>query len=74
MAEVLTIESPAPERAPVQVAAAPDAGMIFERPVLESRYTFDRFVVDQSNRVAFNAARTVAADLRTRINAVRDME
>ncbi|MBM6575397.1 chromosomal replication initiator protein DnaA [Microvirga sp. SRT01] len=68
VAEVLTIESPAPERAPVQVAAAPDAGMIFERPVLESRYTFDRFVVDQSNRVAFNAARTVAEPGRPRFS------
>ena len=29
-------------------------------PLLDSRFTFDRFVVDASNRVAFNAARAVA--------------
>jgi chromosomal replication initiator protein len=29
-------------------------------PVLDSRFTFDRFVVDASNRVAFNAARALA--------------
>ena len=31
-----------------------------ERPALDARFTFDRFVVDQSNRVAFNAARALA--------------
>lgn len=30
------------------------------RPALDPRFTFDRFVVDQSNRVAFNAARAMA--------------
>jgi chromosomal replication initiator protein len=29
-------------------------------PLLDSRFVFDRFVVDASNRVAFNAARAVA--------------
>ena len=29
-------------------------------PLLDSRFTFDRFVVDTSNRVAFNAARALA--------------
>ncbi|MBY8828121.1 chromosomal replication initiator protein DnaA [Hephaestia sp. CMS5P-6] len=29
-------------------------------PVLDSRFTFDRFVVDASNRVAFNAAQALA--------------
>ena len=31
-----------------------------ERPVLDSRFTFEGFVVDASNRVAFNAARAMA--------------
>ena len=31
-----------------------------ERPRFDSRFTFDRFVVDTSNRVAFNAARALA--------------
>jgi chromosomal replication initiator protein len=30
------------------------------RPVLDTRFTFDRFVVDASNRVAFNAAKALA--------------
>ncbi len=30
------------------------------RPALDPRFTFDRFVVDQSNRVAFNAAQALA--------------
>jgi chromosomal replication initiator protein len=33
-----------------------------ERPALDPRYTFDRFVVDASNHVAFNAARLMAED------------
>ncbi|QNE33265.1 chromosomal replication initiator protein DnaA [Sphingomonas sp. NBWT7] len=37
-------------------AATPDA----EQPVLDPRLTFDRFVVDTSNKVAFNAARLLA--------------
>jgi len=31
-----------------------------ERPAFDPRFTFDRFVVSTTNRVAFNAARTVA--------------
>ena len=31
-----------------------------ERPVLDPRFTFDRFVADASNRVALNAARALA--------------
>ena len=46
---------PAPN--PTSVPATPSAA---ERPVLDPRYTFDRFVVDQSNKVAFNAAKAVA--------------
>ncbi len=37
-----------------RTAASPD------RPRFDSRFTFDRFVVDTSNRVAFNAARALA--------------
>jgi len=40
------------------VVAPPAAGV--PRPALDPRFTFDRFVVDQSNRVAFNAARAMA--------------
>ncbi len=40
----------------VSVAAKPAA----ERPTLDARFTFDRFVVDAANRVAFNAARALA--------------
>ncbi|MDQ2892478.1 MAG: chromosomal replication initiator protein DnaA [Pseudomonadota bacterium] len=35
-------------------------GPVAIRPVLDARFTFDRFVVDASNRVAFNAARTLS--------------
>ncbi len=52
-------EPPAPPPvAPVAaiVAAKPAA----ERPVLDARFTFDRFVVDAANRVAFNAARALS--------------
>lgn len=50
---------------PVPVPAAPAvadtaAPAEVERPALEPRYTFDRFVVDASNRVAFNAAKALA--------------
>lgn len=53
--EVLTPNSaggPAHGDAP-QAAARP-------RPVLDTRFTFDRFCVDASNRVAFNAAKALA--------------
>jgi chromosomal replication initiator protein len=42
---------------PVTPSAQAGAG---ERPNLDSRFTFDRFVVDTSNRLAFNAARALA--------------
>jgi chromosomal replication initiator protein len=45
----------APASAPVATVAAG-----IERPALEPRYTFDRFVVDASNKVAFNAAKALA--------------
>ncbi|CAN5370261.1 chromosomal replication initiator protein DnaA [soil metagenome] len=41
-------------------AAAASAQTVSERPPLDPRFTFDRFVVDASNRVAFNAARALA--------------
>jgi len=46
---VVTAEAPA-------IPMAPPA----ERPVFDPRFTFDRFVTDGSNRVAFNAAMTLA--------------
>ena len=49
----------APEPA-APVAAAATAGPAKPRPVLDPRFTFDRFCVDASNRVAFNAARALA--------------
>jgi chromosomal replication initiator protein len=49
---ILTAEAPAiPLAAEIAVSA---------RPSLDPRFTFDRFVVDSSNRVAFNAARALA--------------
>lgn len=42
---------------PVTPSAQAGAG---ERPNLDSRFTFDRFVVDTSNRLAFNAAKALA--------------
>lgn len=44
---------PAPRPAPAAAEAA-------ERPALNAQFTFDRFVVDESNMVAFNAARALA--------------
>lgn len=42
------------------VVAPPLVGKPAVRPTLDPRFTFDRFVVDHSNRVAFNAARALA--------------
>lgn len=57
--------APVAVAAPVQPAAAsaaakPASAPDVERPALEPRYTFERFVVDASNRVAFNAAKALA--------------
>jgi chromosomal replication initiator protein len=41
-------------------AAQTGAASEVEQPVLDARFTFDRFVVDASNHVAFNAARALA--------------
>ncbi|GGB15920.1 chromosomal replication initiator protein DnaA [Sphingomonas metalli] len=50
----------APQPAPVPAVALRAAGAPIERPALDSRLTFDRFVGDASNRVACNAARAIA--------------
>jgi chromosomal replication initiator protein len=55
---VLKVEAAPEPVAAESVAAAPL--VIAERPTLDPRYTFDRFVVDASNRVAFNAAKALA--------------
>lgn len=55
VAKVLTVVPTAAAAAAAPAAAAPAV-----RPTLDPRFTFDRFVVDQSNRVAFNAARALA--------------
>ena len=60
---------PAVLRAPEPIAAAPvtpapvpepTASAPREKPTLDPRFTFERFVVDGSNRVAFNAAQSLA--------------
>ncbi|MBA3879361.1 MAG: chromosomal replication initiator protein DnaA [Sphingobium sp.] len=46
---------------PARVAPnAPTAAPLAARPAFDPRFTFDRFVVDASNRVAANAARALA--------------
>ncbi|MGY2734955.1 chromosomal replication initiator protein [Sphingomonas sp. UYP23] len=47
------------ETAPAPVVSA-EPVVIADRPTLDPRFTFDRFVVDASNRVAFNAAKALA--------------
>jgi len=59
----VTIETMADEPARVLKAepeAAPTPLPQGERPAFDPRFTFERFVVDSANRVAFNAARAVA--------------
>ncbi|MEG3160965.1 chromosomal replication initiator protein DnaA [Sphingomonas sp. LB2R24] len=51
---------PSLKPAPAPVAAAAPVGVPAERPPLDPRYTFARFVVDPSNKVAFNAAKVLA--------------
>ena len=50
----------APAHPPVVATASAEAPTAAERPALDPRFTFDQFVVDASNRVAFNAARALA--------------
>lgn len=52
-------ETPSAPPAAVQPAAAAAAGTA-ERPRFDSRFTFERFVVGSTNRVAFNAAKALA--------------
>ncbi|MFM9653793.1 DnaA ATPase domain-containing protein, partial [Streptomyces galilaeus] len=52
----LTPDAALPAASPV--TARPDTASA--RPAFDPRFSFDRFVVDPSNRVAFNAARALA--------------
>ena len=54
--DVAVIAAPVVAVAPV----AAESTVAAERPALDPRFTFDRFVVDASNRVAVNAARALA--------------
>ncbi|WP_137898063.1 chromosomal replication initiator protein DnaA [Sphingomonas sp. 2SG] len=62
----LVAETPAPVAAvaaapaPAPLAVAAPLRPAADRPPLDPRFTFDRFVVDAANRVAFNAARMLA--------------
>ncbi|WP_294091149.1 chromosomal replication initiator protein DnaA [Sphingomonas sp.] len=53
-ADIVPIEQAKAAPAPAPVRPAPSAG-------LDPRFSFSRFLVDASNRVAFNAARALAA-------------
>ncbi|WP_294339559.1 chromosomal replication initiator protein DnaA [uncultured Sphingomonas sp.] len=71
----LRVEAPAAVAAPAPVASAPAPQPAAkapvqgaERPNFDPRFTFDRFVVDASNRVAFNAARALAEPGRPRFS------
>lgn len=59
----LTPEAESPEAAAASAVATPvtpKPAVSVERPRFDSRFTFERFVVDTSNRVAFNAAKALA--------------
>ncbi|WP_044336279.1 chromosomal replication initiator protein DnaA [Sphingomonas hengshuiensis] len=63
--EAVTLETLADEplrvlTAEPEAAPAPRAAPLVERPTFDPRFTFEHFVVDSTNRVAFNAARAVA--------------
>ncbi|MES2338206.1 MAG: chromosomal replication initiator protein DnaA [Pseudomonadota bacterium] len=62
-ARALTVETPAPSPEPQRAPTKPT-----ERSNFDPRFTFDRFVVDASNRVAFNAARALAEPGRPRFS------
>ena len=51
---------PVAQEAAPATTAAPAIRVTSDRPPLDPRLTFDRFVVDSSNRVAFNAALSLA--------------
>lgn len=57
---VLRADDTAPAPIPVTPGASGEARPVLH-PALDPRFTFDRFVVDASNQVAFNAARALAA-------------
>ena len=60
-ATTLTVIAPEPARAPEpEVGANGGHGRAPVRSGLDPRFTFDRFVVDGSNKVAVNAARALA--------------
>jgi chromosomal replication initiator protein len=58
----VTIETLAETPSVLKAEPRPAANVatLAERPSFDPRFTFERFVVDASNRVAFNAAMTVA--------------
>ena len=61
--------APAPQTpAPTRAASVKPERPAVERPGFDPRFTFDRFVVDASNRVAFNAARALAEPGRPRFS------
>ena len=60
---LVAVPEPANTDTPEPSAPAPSVATVaapVERPALDPRFTFARFVVDASNRVAFNAARALA--------------
>ena len=57
--DVIALPSAPVAAMPAAVAASPAAPAI-EAPVLDPKLTFDRFVTDASNKVAYNAARVLA--------------
>ena len=59
-APVAAAVAPTPAARPLADTAAANGGAA-ERPALDPRLTFDRFVVDASNMVALNAAQALAA-------------
>ena len=56
----LADEAVEPVIAPVAAPATPRPAASAERPRFDSRFTFERFVVDTTNRLAFNAAMALA--------------
>ena len=62
LAEVIveTVSAATPVAVFVADSVAVPVAAVKERPALDPRFTFDRFCVDASNRVAHNAARALA--------------
>lgn len=57
---VLAVEPAPTAQTPQPAAPSAEPRVAAERPALDPRFTFDRYVVDGSNMVAFNAARALA--------------